>query len=277
MTIEPGTSPKHRYELIKATLLVIVGALITITIVYGIPFFSPKDVPDPIKPAVSVPEVNPTPVVENTTIPTTPEAPTEKVYTQEELNTIFEIDKKKAGTKLFYSPTLGVGFTYAPLEEDPKSRVLSIKEKTSKIAIIDQYSGQLGDKVFEYANIEVFTKDPKDNLEQAISKEFLKGVDSKKCFAKKYTDGDSSGKQLEGYIYAEISYAPTPGSDAVINNGIENCPKKVQTYATTNAVQFFLEDPKIPSKYVFLRLGQEAFASSGTGNDLWERSLRILK
>lgn len=46
MPIEPGTSPKHRYELIKATLLVIVGALITITIVYGIPFFSPKEVSD---------------------------------------------------------------------------------------------------------------------------------------------------------------------------------------------------------------------------------------
>jgi hypothetical protein len=46
MAIEPGTSPKHRYELIKATLLVIVGALITITIVYGIPYFSPKEVSD---------------------------------------------------------------------------------------------------------------------------------------------------------------------------------------------------------------------------------------
>ena len=48
MQIEPGTSPKHRYELIKATLLVIVGALIAITIVYGIPYFSPKEVADPI-------------------------------------------------------------------------------------------------------------------------------------------------------------------------------------------------------------------------------------
>jgi hypothetical protein len=277
MQIEPGTSPKHRYELIKSTLLVIIGALITITVVYGIDYFSPKAEPTPV--AVE-PVAKTETVVEEKSTPTpapTPEATKEKVYSQEELNKIFEMDKKSKDTKLFYSEKLGVGFTYAPLKEDPKSRILSIKEIDSKIVIIDQDSGQLGDKVFEYPNIEVFSKDSNDNLEKAITKELLQGVDSKKCFAKKYTDGDSSGKQLEGYTYAEISYAPTPGSDAVINNGIENCPKKVQNYATTNAVQFFLEDPKTPYKYVFLRLAQESIASSGLGNEGWERSIRILK
>ena len=276
MQIEPGTSPKHRYELIKATLLVIVGALITITIVYGIPYFSPKEVADPIEPVVSVPEVKPTPVVENTPVPTQETTPKEKVYTQDELNTIFEMNKKKPGTKIFYSDKLGVGFTYRLLEElIPYNQYeASATEKGNGVAV-GYY--EKGEPQSDWINLEVFTKDPKDTLEQAITKEFLQGVDSKKCFAKKYTDGDSSGKQLEGYTYAEISYAPTPGSDAVINNGIENCPKKVQNYATTNAVQFFLEDPKIPSKYVFLRLGQESAASSGLGNEGWERSLRILK
>lgn len=186
------------------------------------------------------------------------------------------MDKKKPGTKLFYSDKLGVGFTYAPLKGDPKSRILSIKEKDSKIAIIDQNSENLGDKIFENADadIEVFTKDPKDTLGQAISKEFLTGVDSKKCFATK----SIYGEQLEGYIYAVISYAPTTGSDVVINNGIENCPKEAQSYAARNdGIQFFLEDPKVPSKYVSLRIGQGAFAESGLGNEGWERSLRILK
>lgn len=66
MSIEPGTSPKHRYELIKATLLVIVGALITITIVYSIPFFSPKEVSDPIELVTTTPEETTEPIVENT-------------------------------------------------------------------------------------------------------------------------------------------------------------------------------------------------------------------
>lgn len=281
MQIEPGNSPKHRYELIKSALLVIIGALITITVVYGIDYFSPKAEPDPI--AVVEPVSQTEPVVENkptetpaTTPSATPEAPKEKVYSQDELNKIFEMDKKKPGTKLFYSEKLGVGFTYAPHKEDPKSRILSIKEKDSKIAIIDQNSENLGDKIFENADadIEVFTKDPKDTLGQAISKEFLTGVDSKKCFATKSTYGE----QLEGYIYAVISYAPTSGSDVVINNGIENCPKEAQSYATRNdGIQFFLEDPKVPSKYVSLRIGQGAFAESGTGNEGWERSIRILK
>lgn len=272
MQIEPGTSPKHRYELIKATLLVIIGALITITLVYGIDYFSPKSKPN----TMTLEPVSSTePIVEDIDT-NNQETTTEKVYSQEELNQIFEMDKKKSGTKLFYSEKLGVGFTYAPLKEDPRSRILSIKEKDSKIAIIDQNSENLGDRIFENADadIEVFTKDPKDTLVRAISKELLTGVDSKKCFATKSTYGE----QLEGYIYAVISYAPTPGSDVVINNGIENCPKEAQSYAARNdGIQFFLEDPKVPSKYVSLRIGQGAFAESGTGNEGWERSLRILK
>jgi hypothetical protein len=102
----------------------------------------------------------------------------------------------------------------------------------------------------------------------------LTGVDSKKCFATKSTYGE----QLEGYIYAVISYAPTPGSDVAINDGIENCPKEAQSYAARNdGIQFFLEDPKVPSKYVSLRIAQGAFAESGTRNEGWENSLRILK
>ncbi len=273
MQIEPGTSPKHRYELIKATLQVIVGALITITIVYGIPYFSPKEVADPIEPVVSVPEVKPTPVVENTPVPTQ-EAPKEKVYTQDELNTIFEMNKKKPGTKLFYSDKLGVGFTYS-LPEDLPSNIYEISavEKGNGVAL-DYY--EKGSTKSEWVNLEVFTKDPKDTLEQAITKEFLSGVDAKKCFAQKYTDGDSSGKQLKGYNYAEIFY-PVPTNGDVWFGGITNCPEKVQTYAATNGRQFFSEDSKVPSKYLFVRIGQESIASSGLGNEGWERSLRILK
>ena len=280
MQIEPGTSPKHRYELIKATLLVIVGALITVTIVYGIPYFTPKDVSTPIEPAVTTPEVKPSPVLENTPAPVTtitpnPEPPKEKVYSQEELNKIFEIDKKKPGTKIFYSPKLGVGFTYRLLEELIPSNLFDISaiEKVNGVAL-GYY--QKGEPKPDWINLEVFTKDPKDTLEQAITKEFLQGVDPKKCFAQKYTDGDSSGKQLQGYNYAEIFY-PVPTNGDVWFGGINNCPEKVQFYARTNAVQFFLEDTKVPSKYVFVRIGQESIASSGIGNEGWERSIRILK
>ena len=274
MQIEPGTSPKHRYELIKATLLVIVGALITITIVYGIPYFSPKEVADPIEPVVSVPEVKPTPVVENTPVPTQ-EAPKEKVYTQDELNTIFEMNKKKAGTKLFYSEKLGVGFTYRLLEElIPYNRYeASATEKGNGVAV-GYYEKE--EPKSDWINLEVFTKDPKDTLEQAITKEFLQGVNSKKCFAQKY-ENEYLSKKNPQYKYAEISYTPTQGEGVGINNGIENCPEKIHRYVRTNASLYFFEDTRVPSKYVFVVIGQESAANSGLGNEDWSGSIRILK
>ena len=169
MQIEPGTSPKHRYELIKATLLVIVGALIAITIVYGIPYFSPKEVADPIEPVVSVPEVKPTPVVENTPVPTQETTPKEKVYTQDELNTIFEMNKKKPGTKIFYSEKLGVGFTYNLLEGfSPDTYEVPVSEQGNGVAI--GYPEKKGTSASGRKSLYVFNKDPKDTLEQAITK-----------------------------------------------------------------------------------------------------------
>lgn len=279
MQIEPGTSPKHRYELIKATLLVIIGALITITVVYGIDYFSPKAEPNPVDVVEPVAQTDPI-VEEISTLapePTpTPETPQEKVYSQEELNKIFEMNKKKAGTKIFYSEKLGVGFTYNLLEGfSPDTYEVPVSEQGNGVVI--GYPEKKGTSASGRKSLEVFNKDPKDTLEQAITKEFLQGVDSKKCFAKKYTDGDSSGKQLEGYTYAELSYAPTPGSDAVINNGIENCPEKIHRYVRTNASLYFFEDTRVPSKYVFVVIGQESIAYSGIGSEDWSSSIRILE
>ena len=275
MQIEPGTSPKHRYELIKATLLVIVGALITITIVYGIPYFSPKEVADPIEPVVSVPEVKPTPVVENTPVPTQETTPKEKVYTQDELNTIFEMNKKKPGTKIFYSEKLGVGFTYNLLEGfSPDTYEVPVSEQGNGVAI--GYPEKKGTSASGRKSLYVFNKDPKDTLEQAITKEFLQGVNSKKCFAQKY-ENEYLSKKNPQYKYAEISYTPTQGEEVGINNGIENCPEKIHYYVRTNASLFFLEDTRVPSKYVFVVIGQESIAYSGIGSEDWSDSIRILK
>lgn len=278
MQIEPGTSPKHLYELIKSTLLVIVGALITITVVYGIDYFSPKAEPtpvavEPVSQIYPVVENKPTETITPTPAPT-PEAPKEKVYSQEELNKIFEMDKKSKDTKLFYSEKLGVGFTYS-LPEDIPSNIYEISavEKGNGVAL-GYY--EKGSTKSEWVNLEVFTKDPKDTLEQAITKELLSGIDSKKCFAQKHSDIDSLKEQQRQYNYAEIFY-PVPTNGDVWFGGITNCPEKVQTYAATNGRQFFSEDPKVPSKYLFVRVGQESIASSGLGNEGWERSIRILK
>jgi|GEM_PF-643574 len=283
MQIEPGTSPKHRYELIKATLLVIVGALITITIVYGVPYFSPKEVADPIETVATNPEVKPTPVVENTSAPVptptpTPEAPKEKVYTQDELNTIFEMNKKKPGTKLFYSPKLGVGFTYAPRKDFPELTPDTVTEIDNIIYLSEKESATPSKLKEGYGlSLEVFTKDPKDTLDQAVTKEFLAGADSKNCFIVSQKDSKIPYAKNGPFVISQISYPPS--EDSVIAG--DKCPLKAQPYAQTNAAQFFFAEKKDSSQYGFLGLGQGAVtADSGiNGDDVgsWTDTIRFLK
>jgi hypothetical protein len=267
MQIEPGTSPKHRYELIKATLLVIVGALIAITIVYGVPYFSPKEVADPIETVATVPEVKPTPVVENTPAPTQ-ENPKEKVYTQDELNTIFEMDKKSKDTKLFYSPKLGVGFTY--IDSGNPNEKLSIREVGKDIYF--DYPGRTD----TYPKLEVFTKDPKDTLDQAITKEFLAGADSKDCFIVSQKD---SNVKPNPFVTTEIGYTiPKDQGDNPFFYYSNKCPEKARQYAKTNGGQNFFMQPEKPSQYGFVRIGQDIGPLSGLSDIRdWSETIRFLK
>ena len=224
------------------------------------------------------------PIVEEISTPAaeaTPETTAEKVYSQEELNQIFEMDKKSPDTKLFYSERLGVGFTYSLLEGfSPDTYEVPVSERGNGVVIGypekkgTPASGRIGQEI-SYKNLQVFNKDPKDTLEQAITKEFLQGVDSKKCFAQKY-ENEYLSKKNPQYKYAEIFYAPTQVEEG-INNGIENCPEKIHDYVRTNASLYFFEDTRVPSKYVFVILGQESIAYSGIGSEDWSGSIRILK
>ncbi len=279
MQIEPGTSPKHRYELIKSTLLVIIGALITITVIYGIDYFSPKAEPDPI--AVVEPVSQTEPVVEEKSTPTTtptPEAPKEKVYSQDELNKIFEMDKKKPGTKLFYSDKLGVGFTYAPRKDFPELTPDTVTEIDNIIYLSEKESATPSKLKEGYGlSLEVFTKDPKDTLDQAVTKEFLAGADSKNCFIVSQKDSKIPYAKNGPFVISEIGYPPSEDS-AIVG---DKCPLKAQPYAQTNAAQFFFAEKKDSSQYGFLGLGQGAFtADSGINGDnvgSWTDTIRFLK
>jgi hypothetical protein len=283
MQIEPGTSPKHRYELIKATLLVIIGALITITVVYGIDYFSPKSAPTTVDVVEPVSQTDP--VVDDVdTI--NQETTTEKVYSQEELNQIFEMDKKSPDTKLFYSERLGVGFTYAPynptFEEGMSSEGLSlttVKEIGNKIYLTDG-SKEADANPSGYGNsLEVFTKNPNDPLDKAIAKEFLVGANPKDCFVsvKKYSP------LYRGYI----SYIPDKtklNDDNVYLGGEVNCPSKAMPYiGNEGSSSFFILNEKDfnTTKYGFLSIGsggQSANAGYKDNKNMpWIETIRFLK
>lgn len=186
--------------------------------------------------------------------------PTLTPVTQQNLNSIFELSKKEAGTKIYYSEKLGVGFTY--LSYTPNSPI-NVTESASKIDVIGQ-------------TIEVFTKDPKLTLAEAIKGKFLQGYNSNDCFVKTY---ETSEQKLSTYVSAGISFPPTNDPDAPWWQNSDKCP---QYYSETNAVQYFLMNKDVPEKFLFVRIGQDSAASDGTprtadGGFNWSHSIRILK
>src|SRR3990167_160373 len=136
--------------------------------------------------------------------------PTPTPVTQQNLNSIFELSKKEAGTKIYYSEKLGVGFTYL-------SPVANYTPKITETATKIDLDGQ---------SIEVFTKDPKLTLAEAIKSKFLQG----------YNSNDVS---------AGISFPPTNDPDAPWWQNSDKCQ---QYYSETNAVQYFLMNKDVPGK-----------------------------
>ena len=190
------------------------------------------------------------------------------------------MDKKKAGTKLFYSPKLGVGFTYIVDRGN-----IDIRELKNKIYLVylddtnDGSSNNPSDWVSQ--SLEVFDKNTKDTLSQAVTKEFLTGADPKNCFIIEQKD---SRIKFNPFITTEIGF-PLPKDEDLGNEpgfGVgSKCPPKAQNYAQTNAARFFFTDKQDSSQYGFLSIGQDSGARSGYTNNpdklFWENTIRFLK
>lgn len=181
-------------------------------------------------------------------------------YTQTDLNRIFGLNAKEAGTMIYYSDKLGIGFSYL---SNVSSSPVTVTESDNKINV----SGQA---------VEVFTKDPKISLEQAIEQRFLQGYNSSECFVKKY---DNSEQKNADYVSAGISFPPSSDPDAPWWQNSDKCPPY---YSETNGIQYFLMSKEVPGKLLFVRIGQDSVASDGTtpteeGGFNWSHSIRILK
>ncbi|MCC6582021.1 MAG: hypothetical protein IT440_16440 [Phycisphaeraceae bacterium] len=177
------------------------------------------------------------------------------------LETQLGINKKEKGTQLYYSEALGVGFTYKSFSDD---YVPKITESGNKI-----YVG-------EYQSIEVFEKDQNVTLEQAIKDSILKGVSDAECFVKIYEMGEGDVKD---YISAGISYHGEKGSTEPLFTQKHICPTQ---YAETNGVRYFLMNKNVPTKFLFVDIGQDSMMSDGnpTAEGFlkgWYNSLRIVE
>ena len=236
-------------------LAFVIGAVVVALGVWAWAHFSgqPAASPSPT-PSVTVSmSTSPTPSLSATPITTA------------SLNEIFGLAQKIAGTKLFYSDKLGVGFTYST--QKPYQGIKAV-ETGNKIDI----SGQ---------SVEVFSKDPGVTLAQAIQSQFLVGYSPNDCFVVSYSNPQNK-QGLMQYVAAQISF-PAPTDSSGNSPWFENAAKCPNGYSQTNAAgYYFLMNKDVPGKFVFVKLGQDVAAFDGTlvnGNlsYSWDYSLRILK
>jgi hypothetical protein len=177
----------------------------------------------------------------------------------------------------FVSPKLGISFLYSQIEGLP---TILTKEESDKVYTYADYhySG------FDYHNgiyVQVFHKDPQDDLATAFQKTILKGYSQKDCFVKKTI---SYMKYITAYETAIITF-PHDQNAASINQeyiaASEKCPP---TYTPTNYVAYFAMDKNHPEKFVFFKIGQSSFPaepeknkSSNKADITWDETLQFLQ
>lgn len=189
----------------------------------------------------------------------------DRVSNQTDLRKIFNLNSKATNTELFYSKEFGIGFTFNPDQSwikdySGKPAVISTSIVSNKISLDAQSDGQ---------TIEIFEKNSTTTFEEAIKERFLFQVDPEKCFVVTKEKGD--------YIKAEIAYPHNTNPGAAwfeLELGTESaCPGR---YSQTNGEQYFLYNPAVPNKYIFVRIGQDALTSDG-GKEIWASSIQILE
>lgn len=196
-------------------------------------------------------------------------SPTPSPVPAQSLNELFDLNGKTPGTELYYSDKLGVGFTYA--QQSATTPAIKISETDNKIHLY-----LANETPGDWQSIEVFNKDSKISLAEAIKSRFLANYSPEDCFVKNTTTDEQKNA---GYESAVISFPPAANSNGPWWENNNKCPAN---YSETNAVQYFLMNDSVPGKYIFLKLGQDSIASDGTprtssGGYDWSHSLKILK
>ncbi|MBX4191216.1 MAG: hypothetical protein KW804_00215 [Candidatus Doudnabacteria bacterium] len=171
------------------------------------------------------------------------------------------------GTKTYTSDKLGITFTYNP--KPSGNFEVTVTEVGDKI-----YLHGTNEKPEQGKMIQVFTKTGSQSLAEAIKSKFLKGYSDKDCFVENIAR-NADDPRPDSYIFAEISYPPPSNAGDPFWQNANKCP---QPYSKTNAVQYFMANTEIPTKYVFLQLGQDSITDAGTESKQdWSSSIRIIK
>lgn len=185
--------------------------------------------------------------------PNTPiSAEAKQLYNQ--ILSTFKFTDQAAGnsnSKKFTSTSLGISFSY--LENQNQGHwTITVKEMGDKACVTydtndnDCSKGQY---------VQVFQKTPADTLENAITKQFLKGYSTNDCFVTTnypYTNIKPPLGFPSTYRIAVISF-PAPTDP---NTGMQNANKCPRPYTAAGGLAYFLEDTNHPDKLFFFHIGQ---------------------
>jgi len=162
--------------------------------------------------------------------------------------------------KTFNSQTLGIQFQYS--FGMGATMVANVKEVGNKVYV---YVGNVAPESGQF--VEVFSKKIDETFEASIRRQILAQYSSDICKIEVTPSNIQSGYQA-----AEITY-PRPENVAEPYTANRNlCNPK---YDQTNGIRYFLYDPKHPTIFAYLDIGQ--YGILGYDNIPWQDTLTFIK
>jgi len=176
--------------------------------------------------------------------------------------------KVPSGSVLFESKKLGIRLFHAKSLDD-------ITEKQDRIEI---KTLERGNKIYVYQDlevfrpedgqyVEVFEKDRKISLKEAIEQQFLKGYSANDCYVE-----EGTGIGSDNVLTATIRY-----TKGLLNEDPSSSPNICPTdYAETMGIRYFFMFKNYPSKFGFLSIGHYSLpAESGKDMSAWQETIEF--
>lgn len=145
------------------------------------------------------------------------------------------------GIQTFISKELGISFQYAALQTP--NMLAKVKQIGNKVYIA------VGDTAIETGQfVEVFSKPADETFTDSVRRQILTDYPSTQC-----TIETAPSNIQGGYWVAEIGYPEISGTEGPSWANASLCN---ENYAKTNGIRYFLYDPKHPTIFAYLDIGQ---------------------
>src|SRR6266699_2991327 len=181
----------------------------------------------------------------------------------------------------YTSNNLGVRFTY-PIQVGGVLKFFT-REIGNRIYLYDNYSKESFNQPFPGTDaeflksiapgafsVEVITKDPQQSLADAIKQQFLTGYSATDCYVNTTRDGHPRGDESIQTAIIDFPHHSNQTREQLVASA-SKCSKYVRSF---DSVNYFMMDPKHPSKLLFVKIGQYNIPS-GEGGLTWDRSITV--